>query len=306
MSDDPQSILRSHHAIRKFVGVAAIALPLSMGVYGWLGDAMQPSISHFYWTGMGTIFTGLLIAVAAFLITFQGYAEPPGFTWIGDRTTSILAATGAVGVALFPANPWPGRSLCSAAPDTLGVAAGREGVADVDAILAQALSQSGTTRCPEITERTITDGMVATPRFLADPDLVTGFYGNLNALHTASAVLFFLCIAYFCLVLFPLGPRSDPGRWGERLVYILCGASIVLATLVLLVLFLFGGVGWIGALIVSHNAIFVAEAAALIPFAIAWFVNGDPLKDKPGFRRTVAPEDKPAWPAGTLWGRWRG
>ncbi len=60
--------------------------------------AVQDSISHYYYTTAGNLFTGTLCAVALFLISYRGY---PGDK---DNILTTLAGIFALGVAFFPTN----------------------------------------------------------------------------------------------------------------------------------------------------------------------------------------------------------
>jgi quinol-cytochrome oxidoreductase complex cytochrome b subunit len=60
--------------------------------------SIQDSISHYYYTIAGNLFTGTLCAVALFLISYRGY---PGDK---DSIFTTLAGLFALGVAFFPTN----------------------------------------------------------------------------------------------------------------------------------------------------------------------------------------------------------
>lgn len=100
MNPNPNSITltRSYLSLRRAVGLIGIFLPftLMLGVYLFFPEGRgSPSISHYYHTGMGDVFVGALCAVALFMYFYTGYDK-----W--DDLTGNLAATFAVGVALFP------------------------------------------------------------------------------------------------------------------------------------------------------------------------------------------------------------
>lgn len=89
-------------SLRRAVGWLGIALPtLLIALYLKLHADCQtpPSISHYYFTGLGTYFTGTLCAVALFLFAYNG---PQAI----DRWIATLAAICALGVAFFPTNPF--------------------------------------------------------------------------------------------------------------------------------------------------------------------------------------------------------
>jgi hypothetical protein len=99
----------SYLNLRKAVGVLGIALPVVLiTVYPLLnkGCTLPPSISHYYYTNMGTFFTGTLCAVAMFLFSYKGPEK-------ADERASMIAAACALGVAFLPANPKIYLQQCS-------------------------------------------------------------------------------------------------------------------------------------------------------------------------------------------------
>jgi len=101
------SLVISYLTLRKWVGFLGILLPfvLMAGacILGNCGQ-VQASISHYYYTIMGTYFTGTLCAVALFLFSYNGYDTE-------DKITGNLAAVFALVVAFFPTDSDP-ASLC--------------------------------------------------------------------------------------------------------------------------------------------------------------------------------------------------
>jgi hypothetical protein len=93
----------SFMTIRRTVGWLGISLPLVLLGSYLIGscDALQPSISHFYYTNMREIFVGTLCAVSLFLFTYKGHSKL-------DSQTANLAGLFSLGVALFPTNFLPG------------------------------------------------------------------------------------------------------------------------------------------------------------------------------------------------------
>ncbi len=99
----------SYLNLRKAVGVLGIALPVVLvTIYPLLnkGCTLPPSISHYYYTNMGTFFTGTLCAVAMFLFSYKGPQKV-------DTRASMIAAACALGVALCPTNPEAYLQECS-------------------------------------------------------------------------------------------------------------------------------------------------------------------------------------------------
>lgn len=93
--DQPEVL--SFMAIRRIIGVLGMAIPFVLLAGGLLlgCHVMMPSISHYYFTYMGTMFTGTLCAVGLFLITYKGFGP------LDDAATNF-AGFSAFGVALFP------------------------------------------------------------------------------------------------------------------------------------------------------------------------------------------------------------
>lgn len=96
----------SYHAMRRIVGIIALALPFALTggaiLLSLLGPdhslphpLLQRTISDYRYTPVGTLYVGSLAGIAMFLISSRGY----------DRTDEIagyLAGIFALGVALFP------------------------------------------------------------------------------------------------------------------------------------------------------------------------------------------------------------
>ncbi len=231
-------------AVRQGIGFLGLILPTTLYVYGVTGEGrMQPSISEFYYTAMGDVFVGCMVAIGIFLLSYRGYRAKPERFPLGDRATSIIAGLAALGVALFPAGADPAFAHCITGQIT-GPCTGA----------------------------------------LPDPTLVTGLHFITGPLHFACAGVFFAALAYFCLVLFPMGGkrRADGGAAMslEHLTYYVCGAVLIAAIL-----------GAFAYLVLPFkdqmravNYIFWVETAGVLAFSLAWLTKGDTLKKPLGFR----------------------
>lgn len=128
MESENNNYLISYKTLRQLIGVLGILLPfLCWGVNtivnhaGFLnnphlvditqsthyvaGADLKRSISHFYYTTAGPLFTGILITVAIFLLCYKGYPknkQEDRMAWITDSLTSRLAAIFALGIVFFP------------------------------------------------------------------------------------------------------------------------------------------------------------------------------------------------------------
>jgi len=118
----------SYHTLRQLIGILGIALPfLCWGVNGFVnendllnnpafvnkdfsseytaGANLKSSISHFYYTTAGPLFTGILITLAIFLFCYQGHSKKEAqdkFAWLSDGLLSRFAATCALLIVVFP------------------------------------------------------------------------------------------------------------------------------------------------------------------------------------------------------------
>ena len=89
----------SYAKLRTFIGIIGIALPVLV----WLGClilgagkfSLQVSISHYYYSKMHIVFTGVLCVLGGFLITYRGKDK-----W--ESKLSNLAGICAFGIAAFP------------------------------------------------------------------------------------------------------------------------------------------------------------------------------------------------------------
>jgi hypothetical protein len=88
----------SYMALRKAVGWIGILLPFTLmfGIFLiFKEDIIQPSISSYYYTGMGDVFVGSICAVGLFMFFYTGYDKR-------DNRAGNLAGFFAVALALFP------------------------------------------------------------------------------------------------------------------------------------------------------------------------------------------------------------
>jgi hypothetical protein len=87
-------------AIRRTIGYLGASFPviLCMGTYVFTNcNGIEPSVSAYYYTIMGDVFVGLLVAVGLFLFRYTGYDKT-------DRWLTNIAGLAAIMVALFPTN----------------------------------------------------------------------------------------------------------------------------------------------------------------------------------------------------------
>ncbi len=100
--NDP--LLISYLSLRKAVGVIGVCLPIVLAVGNWWifrSNAIEDSISYYYYTGMRGVFVGSLWAIGIFLLSYRGYEKR-------DAIAGRLACVFALGVALLPTARKPG------------------------------------------------------------------------------------------------------------------------------------------------------------------------------------------------------
>lgn len=118
------NLVISYHRMRQTIGWLGIALPFILltgnyiiNEYNFLnnesfvmtqcntyiaGNTIKPSISHYYYTTVGELFTGTLSAVALFMFSYRGYPQRDEEIIPSDSFMTNLAGICALGVVLFP------------------------------------------------------------------------------------------------------------------------------------------------------------------------------------------------------------
>ncbi|MEI8111804.1 MAG: DUF998 domain-containing protein [Chitinophagia bacterium] len=97
-----RAMIISHFQLRRAIGWAGVALPVVLYfafIVGFPNCPFPQSISHFYYTPLGTYFTGTLFAVAVFLFFYR----LPEKT---DRRAAQLAGFAAIVIACCPTYPY--------------------------------------------------------------------------------------------------------------------------------------------------------------------------------------------------------
>ncbi|WP_370980872.1 hypothetical protein [Agaribacterium sp. ZY112] len=98
-----------------------------------------------------------------------------------------------------------------------------------------------------------------------------------SKIHVAAALLFLLCLAYFCLVLFV---RSGEGlelsqkKKRHNLIYRICGINIVM---VIIAVITYGEISAVHEYFAATPFIFFLELIAFWSFGLAWLVKGRAL-----------------------------
>jgi hypothetical protein len=95
----------TYRRLRRSIGYLGIALPILL-VLASLNPSyvkLQPSISHYYYTNVREVFTGILCAVGLFLVRYKGLGNTKW--WLNDNLLTNIAGLMAFGVAFVPTNP---------------------------------------------------------------------------------------------------------------------------------------------------------------------------------------------------------
>ena len=96
---------KTYRRIRNAIGVLGIGLPIvlvTLSFIPFFDTKPQPSISHYYYTNLRELFTGVMCAVGLFLIRYDGHTNPR--FWKNDSRLTNIAGWMAFGVALLPTN----------------------------------------------------------------------------------------------------------------------------------------------------------------------------------------------------------
>lgn len=106
LTPDPEDDDLSSYVHRQFIGYLGFVLPILLFIVAGLRPTeglpqweSLGSISAYYYTGGVAIFTGVLIVLAVYLFTYQGYKNEYRLI---DRLAAIIAGIAAVLVAFFP------------------------------------------------------------------------------------------------------------------------------------------------------------------------------------------------------------
>lgn len=108
MSEKPGKYaqLVSYVFIRRVIGLLGLTLPIVLILNSKLycQQELERSISHYYYSNLGSVFVGVLTALAMFFFSYKGYEKEK------DNLLTNIAGFGALGVAFFPTDGF--SSLC--------------------------------------------------------------------------------------------------------------------------------------------------------------------------------------------------
>ena len=235
------------------VGLVAVGLPTVLWIAAHLpssnpmiGTCFRYSMSHFFYAPFwGTVFTGALVFIGAYLIVYQGEDAQNA-----ENRLSTYAGLAAFGIALFPTNGWGCDLSVFAARPFL--------VFD------------------------LTNNMPV-PQGAFDPTTAFALFPFASTIHYLSAAILFFFLGWFCFFVFTAvddTQRRPDGKLTRvkvirNIVYYVAGSVIVLAILIMGLSAIVQGVlgiplPWWDA----GNWTFWCEAAALIAFGVSWLVKG--------------------------------
>ena len=89
----------SYRNMRAIIGYVGLALPVVLLLAGLVDGHIESSLSAYYYTKVGNVFTGALCAIGIFLLAYRLTS------WAIDNIATTLAGISALGVAFFHAAP---------------------------------------------------------------------------------------------------------------------------------------------------------------------------------------------------------
>ena len=89
----------SYRNLRAITGYVGLTLPVVLLIAGIVDGHIESSLSAYYYTKVGNVFTGALCVIGVFLLAYRLTA------WAVDNIATTLAGLSALGVAFFHAAP---------------------------------------------------------------------------------------------------------------------------------------------------------------------------------------------------------
>lgn len=89
----------SYRNLRAIIGYVGLTLPVVLLLAGVVDGHIESSISAYYYTKVGNVFTGALCVIGIFLLAYRLTS------WAIDNVATTLAGIAALGVAFFHAAP---------------------------------------------------------------------------------------------------------------------------------------------------------------------------------------------------------
>jgi hypothetical protein len=261
--DSSSSLVFDHIAIRRFIGLIAILLPLIVIIAAWDGLPDSISASYYasarfpflpYFPSPRDIFVGALFVIGAFLMSYKGHTNAIGL----DKVEALWRRLGPNAVRFCV---WEFKHE-------------EDIVSWIGGIAAWVVALFPTAKATEC---------VSVMLFALEPE-TNKIAEVVSNIHISAAAILFLTTVYFCLVAFKrrlnkkFVERGATSHWysdalqRRRFVYNLSGwvTLILIVVLGLLAAILPEGV------CVIHNQTYWAETVMLELFGIAWFTASKP------------------------------
>jgi hypothetical protein len=89
----------SYRNMRAIIGYVGLSLPIVLLLSGAVNGHVESSLSAYYYTSAGNVFTGALCVIGVFLLAYRLTA------WAVDSIATTLAGVAALGVAFFHCAP---------------------------------------------------------------------------------------------------------------------------------------------------------------------------------------------------------
>lgn len=89
----------SYRNMRAIIGYVGLTLPVALLLSGAADGHVESSLSAYYYTKAGNVFTGALCVIGVFLLVYRLTS------WAVDNLATLLAGVAALGVAFFHAAP---------------------------------------------------------------------------------------------------------------------------------------------------------------------------------------------------------
>lgn len=207
--------------------------------------------------GLAGLMLPILLYVEARLVPGEGMQPSiSGFyhTAMGDVLVGILVAIGLFLIAYVGHKPKLGDKLSDWWVSS---------IAGIGAI-GVALFPVPPTACAVFEPPTVVQG------------IVVHWCQGWGVVHFLSAIAFFVCMALFCLCLFPKNGKGEVRYFDEagNTTYFICGVVLLIAIAGLLVFFLIRNTA-LGKTLADGNFVFWFETLGVLAFAIAWLTKGN-------------------------------
>ncbi len=115
MNIEPKKTIptQNHYRIRELLGWLGLLLPfilwggnaIAIAVSDTYGESLLHSVSHYHYSYVGSIFSGVLMAFALLLISYKGHRDEIKW-WKTDNTITNLAGFFAIIVVIVPTIPY--------------------------------------------------------------------------------------------------------------------------------------------------------------------------------------------------------